>query len=174
MATSASAAQFIEQAAIPMFKGGAAAPTNDVTSTLDAAKAQAVVVGADVLSFVQGVTAERRSAIVHSSLLAQLVASKQVGDPVPGKIQPWYESYFNTLSNLGWVMQERSFATYEERSDNFEAHKAILSVATTLLGPVPTALALVKTTIEALHSMNENQPWIALFDRQSRHAQAAR
>jgi hypothetical protein len=173
MTTTASAKQFIEQADIPTYKGSVGTATDTVTATLDAAKQQALVVGADVVSFVKGVTAERRSAIIHSSLLAQLVATKKVGDPIEGKIIDWYKVYFSALTNVGWVLQEKNFVEYHEQSDNFEAHKAILSVATTLLGPVPTALALVKTTIDALHSMNDS-PWIALFNRESQHARAAR
>jgi hypothetical protein len=38
----------------------------------DAARDQAMVVGSEVVSFVQGITAEQRSDIVNSALLAQL------------------------------------------------------------------------------------------------------
>jgi hypothetical protein len=47
------------------------------------------------------------------------------------------------------VIQDKNFAEYAEyeKSQNFEAHQAILSVATALLGASPTALALVRTTL---------------------------
>ena len=41
-------------------------------------KDQAAVVGSDIVSFVKGVTPERREDIVNCSLLAQLAAKKQV------------------------------------------------------------------------------------------------
>src|SRR5262245_2715396 len=41
-------------------------------------KDQALVVGSDIISFVKGVTEERRKDIVNSALLAQLVANKKV------------------------------------------------------------------------------------------------
>jgi len=47
-------------------------------------------------------------------------------------------------------------------------------VATALLGAAPTALALVKTTIEALESMDASSPWITIFDRESQKARTAR
>ena len=141
-------------------------------AAFDSARNQAAVVGSDVIAFVQGVTPERRQAIVNASLLAQLVAKTKVGDA--SKVYDWYETYFDVLTNIGWVVQDRSFAEYHEGGKNFEAHKAIVSVATALLGAAPAALALVKTTLDALQSMDADSPWITVFDRESRHARTAR
>jgi len=118
------------------------------------------------------VTAERRQAIVNSSLLAQLVAKKKVGDS--SKVYDWYDAYFDVLANIGWVVQDRNFAEYREAARDFDAHKAMISVATALLGAAPAALALVKTTLEALQSMGADTPWMTLFDRESRQAKTAR
>ena len=169
-----SARRYVEAADIPAPRTTREAVTasDTVGASLDAAKNQAAVVGSDVISFVRGVTAERREAIINSSLLAQLVANKQVSDR--SRIYEWYNAYFDVLTNVGWVVQDRSFAEYHESSRNFEAHKAILAVATALLGAAPTALALVTTTINALQSMNEDAPWIALFNRESQSAKTAR
>jgi hypothetical protein len=130
------------------------------------------VVGSEVISFVPGVTAERREAIVSSSLLAQLVASKRVPDAA--KVYDWYDAYFEVLTNVGWVVQDRGFAEYEQKSKDFEAHKAILEVATALLGAAPAALAIVTKTLEALQSMSADTPWLTIFDRESQSARTAR
>ncbi len=148
----------------------AAAPM--VADAFDTAKTQAVVVGSDVISFVTGVTPERRQDIVNSSLLAQLVAKKRVPDG--DRVYPWYEAYFETLTNIGWALQAKQFAEYSESSENLDAHRAILQVATVLLGPAPAALATVKTTLDALRSMSADAPWIALLDRETHTARAAR
>jgi hypothetical protein len=174
------ARRFVEEAEIPetpAFRAKAAAretrgPSETVTATLETGKNQAAVVGSDVISFVSGVTAERREAIINSALLAQLVAQKKVSNP--DEVYEWYDAYFDVLTHLGWVVQDRSFAEYHENSQNFEAHKAILAVATALLGAAPAALALVKTTIDALHSMDESTPWITIFNRESQTAKNAR
>lgn len=171
------ARRFVEEAEIPDALRTRAArttrgPEETVAAALETAKDQATVVGSDVISFVRGVTAERREAIINSALLAQLVAQKKVADP--NRVYEWYDAYFDVLTHLGWVVQDRSFAEYHESSQNFEAHKAILAVATALLGPAPAALALVKTTIEALHSMDEDSPWITIFNRESQTAKNAR
>lgn len=171
----ASARTFVEGVKLPRVKrtrDAAAAPAPMIGQIFDTAKNQAAVVGSEVVSFVQGVTAERRDAIVNSSLLAQLVAKQKVSDPE--RIYDWYDAYFDVLTNIGWVVQDKSFAAYHESSQNFEAHKAILAVATTLLGAAPTALALVSSALKALESMNESSPWITIFSRESQNARTAR
>ncbi len=165
-----SARAFVAKAELPTVPRRRRVPLADLG--FETAKNQAAVVGSEVVSFVNGVTAERREAIVNSSLLAQLVARKKVADPA--RIYDWYDSYFDVLTNIGWVVQDRNFVEYREQSQNFETHKAILAVATTLLGTAPAALALVKTTIEALQSMNANEPWITVFNRESQTAKTAR
>ncbi len=138
----------------------------------DTSKNQAMVVGADIVSFVQGVTPEQREDIVNSSLLAQLAAKNKVSDPK--QLYDWYNTYFDVLTNIGWVIQDQGFSTYAEQSEGFEAHEAILKVAAVLLGPTTTALAIVTATVEALKSMSSNSPWITLFNRESQSANTAR
>jgi hypothetical protein len=141
-------------------------------AAFESAKGQAAVVGSDVISFVSGVTAERREDIVNSALLAQLAAKKRVPDA--SRVYEWYDAYFDVLTNVGWAVQARQFAEYRQTSENFEAHEAILQVAATLLGPATTALAIVKTTLDALRSMSADSPWITLFNRESQSTRAAR
>lgn len=143
-----------------------------VKFNFDEIKDQAMVVGSDIVSFVKGVTPERREDIVNSSLLAQLAAKKKVEDMT--KIYEWYDAYFDVLINIGWVIQDRGFATYTEASENFEAHEAIIKVATSLLGPTAATLTVVKATLDALKSMSEDSPWITLFNRESQSANTAR
>ena len=170
-----SARSFVEGVKLPRAKrtrDAAAAPIPMIDQIFDTAKNQAAVVGSEIISFVSGVTAERRDAIVNSSLLAQLVAKQKISDP--DRIYDWYDAYFDVLTNIGWVVQDKSFAVYHESSQNFEAHKAIIAVATTLLGAAPTALALVASALKALESMNESSPWITVFSRESQNAKTAR
>ncbi len=138
----------------------------------DALKNQAIVAGSDIVSFVKGVSLERRQDIVNSAFLAQLVANKKVQNR--NNIFEWYDVYFDALINLGWVVQEKGFASYEKEAEGLEAHEAILSVASVLLGAAPTALAIVKSTIDAMKSMDKNNPWITIFDRASQSAETAR
>src|SRR5262245_47998175 len=87
------------------------------TQVFDMAKNQAMVVGADIVSFIAGVAPEHREIIMNCSLLAQLAANQRV--PSHDDIRAWYEAYFDTLTHLGWVMQERGFSEHHEAGDDF-------------------------------------------------------
>jgi hypothetical protein len=164
------ARRFIDDAPIPRHKRRREVVARRSTQ-LDATN-ESVVTGSEVMSFVTGLSVERRQSLLNSSLLAQLVAKQKVPDA--NNIEEWYKAYFEVLTNIGWVVRETNFTEYNETSDTFETHKAILALATSLLGAAPAALALVKTTLEALQTMNADSPWITLFERESHTARAAR
>jgi hypothetical protein len=169
----ATANKFLDHLELPAaVRGGFKAVEEKSQGDFDALKNQAMVVGSEVVSFVKGVSAERRIDIINCALLAQLAADHKVKDR--DKIFEWYDSYFTVLTNLGWVIQDKGFTSYEENVDGLEAHEAILKVATVLLGGAPTALAIVISTIEAMKSMDADNPWITIFDRESRSAKTAR
>ena len=169
------ALQFLDAASLPpapRATRGAGDGGDSATLALEAGKAQAAVVGSEVLSFAPGVDSPWRQDLLHSSLLAQLVAKKQVPDPT--RLFDWYGAYFDTLAHIGWAVQDKQFAVYTEASQDFHAHEAILKVAAGLLGPAAASMALVTTTLEALQSMSADSPWITLFDRESRSTHTAR
>jgi hypothetical protein len=169
-----SARDFVQQAELPepppINFDIAKAPFN-----LDPASDQAAVVGSDVVAFMKGVTREQRQDVMNATLLAQLVARKQIPTPESlEQIERWYDEYFDVLTKIGFQLTNRDFSEYHEHSGTFEAHQAILDVAAALLVGAPGALALVKTTLEALQKMSEDSPWITLFNRESHSANAAR
>ncbi|PYX49391.1 MAG: hypothetical protein DMG76_37420 [Acidobacteria bacterium] len=143
----------------------------ETRNVFDETKNQAMVVGSDIVSFVAGLAPRVREVIVNSSLLAQLAANRRV--PSREDIRAWYEVYFDTLAHLGWATQERAFSEHRETGDDFEAEQAILSVATVVLGPATTALAVVASTLNAMKSMSDG-PWMTVFKRESQTAKAAR
>lgn len=168
-ATPQSAREFLNTVKLPTparARGG----VEGVREIIDfnAQKNQAMIVASDIVSFVKGVSNERRQDIVNSSLLAQLVANKKVPDKK--NIIEWYNAYFDVLENIGWVIQDRSFSSYTEEADGLEAHEAIIKVASVFLGAAPAALAVVISTLEALKSMDSSKPWMTIFDRESKQA----
>jgi hypothetical protein len=163
--------QFVRSARLPT-----APPPMRAVDTADealvAGKAQAAVVGSDVVSFATHVAPQWRQDLINCSLFAQLWAKAEVADP--SRIFDWYESYFGALQQLGWMVQDQGFAVYVETSQNFSAHEAILKVAEGLLMPSVGSLALVKTTLDALAAMDQSSPFITLFSRESQQASTAR
>lgn len=140
-------------------------------TVFDEVRNQAMVVGSDIVSFVAGLSDELRHAIVCCALLAQLAANRQVPDRE--NVKAWYQAYFETLTRLGWVVQEQGFSEHVESGENFEAHNAIISIASVVLGHSTAALALVQSTLQAMKSMSSG-PWMKIFDRESQSARAAR
>lgn len=165
--TAQSAREFINAAKLPSPTRGAVDGSRELID-FNAQKTQTMVVASDVVSFVKGVSTERRQDIVNSSLLAQLVASKQVPDRT--NVTQWYQAYFDVLKNIGWVIQDHSFSSYTEEANGLEAHEAILKIAGAFLGGTPGALAIVMSTLEALKSMDDSKPWMTIFDRETKHA----
>ena len=138
----------------------------------DSTKKQATVVGSDVLSFVTGVDETIRAAISDSALLAQLVATKKVPDSKD--IYAWYDTYFDVLRNVGWVVQDNGFSELSETDGGFDVHEQILTVATAALALSPAAVVVIKATLDALKAMKSENGWLTIFQRETQHAEAAR
>jgi hypothetical protein len=128
-----------------------------------AAKNQAMVVGSEIVGFVNGVTDEHRSDILHSTLLAELAADKAIRDPKD--ILGWYSRYFEVLKNVGWIVQEQSFTTYAESGQEAETYKSVLAVAANLLDQ--SALRVVEDALKKLQSDRAQNSWLSLFEQKS-------
>lgn len=135
-------------------------------------EAQSLVAGSSLIVAAENVPAKTREDLVNCTLFAQLAASGEVPDPK--KVMDWYGAYFRWLAVLGWSQSDRQFQDYRFSGQHAEAHKAIGKVLAALLGPQAAALVVVQAALEALQEMNENSPWLTLFDRQSRVEKSAR
>jgi hypothetical protein len=161
--------EFISDAALP-------APPSRLRGPLRAseppAQHKAAVVGSSLLTFEDGVPALRRETLLNSSLLAQLVANKT--EPGPGELENWYDCYFQSLSQLGFVTVERSFTKVQSAENEFSAHSAILSVAAAFLGETTSAYILLFKALKALRQMDQDSPWIQIFRRETRTKKTAK
>lgn len=165
----AAALAFIEEAELPaaphrVRSGVTAEPGPQVSET------PAALVGSEIISFVQGVTPERRQLVVQSSLLAQLVAKKKVPDDT--QVPQWYQAYLDCLRNIGWAVQDTDFKSQTSFAAGFDAHEQIVQAATALLGGGP-ALAAVIATINALRQVSDNKPWFTVFQREVQKSSTA-
>ena len=164
--------QFIRQAKLAPAPRRARPLAEEPPIELKAAEAQSLVVGSGLIIAAENVPVQTREDLINCTLFAQLAASGAVSSPQ--EVAEWYDAYFKTLTALGWAQSDTQFQEYKFSSVNAEAHKAVMQVIAALLGPQAVALAVVKTALDALQSMNENSPWITLFDQQSRSEKFAR
>ena len=171
--TTRSAGDFIRNAKLPSAPARRRGPIEDTPPLhLKETEAQSIVVGSSLIAAAANVPVQTREDLINCTLFAQLAASGKVKDKK--KVDEWYEAYFEALGALGWAQSDRQFEDYKFSSVNVETHQAIVKVLTVLLGPSAAALTVVKTVFDALQSMNENSPWITLFDRESKVGKSAR
>lgn len=133
---------------------------------------QSVVVGSQLFAFAKGIDEGTRRALQNSALLAQLAASKRAS---PDDYEAWYWTYFEVLSSVGWLIQERDFNSFDSGSAQADVHEAVLQLAAGLMGgTATTAFQIVAATIGALQKLGEGNPAITVFRRETQRQQAAR
>lgn len=136
------------------------------------ADAQTLIAGSGLIVAAENVPAQTREDLINCTLFAQLAASHEVPDGK--KIMQWYDAYFRRLRVLGWAQSNYQFEDYRFGGQHAEAHKAIEKVIVALLGPGAAALSVIQAALGALQEMDEESPWLTLFDRQTRTERSAR
>lgn len=167
------AKQFLANASLPLVPN---LPMDAVDGMgmpeLETSRQQSLVVGSNVVSFTKGVEADVRQAITDSSLFAQLAAAKSVGTNTDPLV--FFDAYFSNLVAIGWVIQKKETAEFNYKGDAFDVHEAIIGVITAFLSPIAGAAAAVIAVLNGLHKIDEDAPFIMLFNRQSRHGEIGR
>jgi hypothetical protein len=130
---------------------------------------QGAVVDSNIVTFPKGTPIEVKNAVGGWLLFAQRAASAQVPDR--NNAEEWVSAYHEALEKTGWVRRGDAEAWTKEEAYGSKVHQKILAVVMVVLGP-GTALAIVTAALESLASMNEDSPWITLFDRRGRAATA--
>lgn len=113
-----------------------------------------------VLSFVSGLSADHQTAVLNSTLLAQLASNKQFDreqDPVN-----WYKFYRNVLEHVGWVAQDFGFTRYQATGDTFTMDKAVLAILAAIA--TQNELGAIKSAIDAAKALADGDGRITLFD----------
>lgn len=136
------------------------------------AQQEAAVVGAQLAEFSQGVPAPLRAAVADCLLLAQLAANKATA--ANPDLMAWYRKYVEVLQGTGWLVESMSLQQRDVGDRNAGVHKAILPVLTAMLGPAAAAASVVVSVLKGLQEMDQDNPWITVFNRASQHASGAK
>jgi hypothetical protein len=141
-------------------------------------EAQVVAVRAQLTEFSDTVSADLRRTIADGMLLAQLAADKVAADREASNLSQdvfaWYKKYVEVLKKIGWVLTVEDLDFKDADNSVVSLHRAIIPVLTAMLGPQLAVLPMVISVLRGLEEMDQNSPWITLFDRSSQHAQGAK
>lgn len=127
--------------------------------TADKTKAGYVNDGS-LISFVAGMSAQNKSDVLNSTLLAQLAANKKFDREK--KPQDWYGFYKYVLENVGWVLADFKFDKFSAGGATFSVDEVVLKVLAAIA--TKNDIAVVMETVEALKSLSDKDRRVVLFD----------
>lgn len=131
-----------------------------------------MAVGAQLAEFTGAVDEAARLMVSDAMLLAQLAADK--GAAPDEEVFAWYDRFVSILRSIGFSIADKEESEQEIADDNLSLHEAAIPVIAAALGPAVAAASLVVKALEGLKAMNADQPWITLFERNSRHVHGAK
>ena len=138
----------------------------ELTPPAFVASRQVVTVASQLCEFTSSVDPTTRSSLSNCLLLAQLAADKAFGSPA-SDIYRWYDKYLEVLRKSGWLLADVDFREQALDVDGAFVHKEIIPVITAFLGPAATAGSLILQVLTSLDQMQQNEPWITLFQSES-------
>ena len=133
----------------------------EVTPLLAENQEQSFLNDKSVVSFASEVNGQRRKDVLNSVLLAQLAANKQFSDDT--QILDWYRAFIKVLNNLGWMIQEAEFSTFEAKADVFEVQNAIIEILTKAFGG--TFQSVIMSTLDSIKALGDEDGKITAFEK---------
>jgi hypothetical protein len=159
--------------ALPLPEARTRGPGDSATLPSFTAERQALAVGGQIAEFSPAISPELRGDLSNCLLLAQLAADKAAGSPAQD-VRSWYQTYSSVLRNTGWLVSEGDFQEQAVSADGVFVHKEIIPLLTAFLGPAVAAVSLVVQMLNSLSAMQQNQPWITLFQSESQTLNGAK
>ena len=132
---------------------------------------QAVTVGSQMAEFSAAVPQSVRPAISNGLLLGQLAADKATAgnqDPVA-----YFNAFNGVMKKIGWEVTDRGLNEQTISDKDAELNKAIIPIVTAIFGPGAAAGSIIIAVLKGLESMDQDAPWITVFEQKSNKAKAA-
>jgi hypothetical protein len=159
---------FIESADLGDIEGSAAAIESPASLDLDKLP-PAVVSGGTLIDFSQVADLKVRAGVSEALLFASRVAttSMKAGDDE----DDWLAAYTSNLSKLGFGVSGSAVTKSRFKKIGLEVHKAIIPFLTIAFGGAAIG-PIILAGLKNLQDMNKDEPWITLFDQQTRRFDA--
>jgi hypothetical protein len=117
------------------------------------------VVAGGIVSFVEGLSAQQKSDVLNSTLLAQLAANKKFNREK--EIKEWYDFYKNVLENVGWTLGSFSFEEFKTSDITFEMNKEIVAELVTAASALIGASA--ESAIKAVQNLKGDEKAFKIY-----------
>ncbi|SEJ88915.1 hypothetical protein SAMN05428950_104173 [Sphingomonas sp. OV641] len=135
---------------------------------------EALAIGTQLTEFTAAVPADLRRRVADTMLLAQLAADKAMKTRPDAEPFAWYDKYSEVLQTVGWRLADMEQVERRLDEQGGDVHRAIIPVVTAALAPGAAAASIVLAVLKGLGDMDEDAPWITVFDRSSAHARGAK
>jgi hypothetical protein len=132
---------------------------------------QALTIGSQMAEFSNKVPQSVRPAISNGLLLGQLAANKATAgnaDPIA-----WFDAFNGVMKKIGWQVTANELNEETVSNKNAALHKAIIPIVTAIFGPGAAASSIILTVLNGLDSMDQDAPWITVFQQNSNKVKAA-
>jgi hypothetical protein len=104
-------------------------------------------------------------------LLGQLAADKATAgnaDPVA-----WFDAFNDVMTKIAWHITDRQINEQTVADKNAALHKGIIPIVTAISGLGAAASSIILTVLNGLESMDQDAPWITVFQQKSNKVQSA-
>lgn len=159
--------------ALPLPAARSRGPGERATPPSFTTERQALAIAGQIAEFSPAISPALRGDLSNCLLLAQLAADKAAGSPAQD-VRNWYQTYSGVLRNTGWLVSEGDFQEQAVSADGVFVHKEIIPLLTAFLGPAAAAVSIVVQILNSLSAMQQNQPWITLFQSESQTLNGAK
>ncbi len=131
---------------------------------------QAVTIRAQMAEFSAAVPQAIRPAVSNGLLLGMLAADKATegnSDPVA-----YFTAFNSVMKQIGWSVTQSGLNEQSISEQNAELHKAIIPIVTAIFGSGATTASIIISVLKGLEAMNQDAPWITVFEQKSNKAKA--
>lgn len=165
MAQTETVFNFVESADIGILSQLEAATENTDSLELDKIP-DGIVSGQTLIDFSNTPKVEIRASVSLALLFASRVAT--AGLKEGDDDNDWLALYTSSLGKLGFHVPPSTMSLSKFKKEGLEVHKAIIPFLTVALGGAAIG-PIILSALENLKSIDEDRPWIKLFERERRN-----
>jgi len=124
-----------------------------------------IIAGGNLIAFGETASHGLREDVALNLLFAQEAAK---ADPISITPDLWIKRHDMVLKALGWASSGGESETIRFSNLNTSLHEAIIPLLVAALGPGAAAGALIITGLRQLQEMEKDEPWITLYEQESK------